>query len=141
MASEDTIRWHWLRAVYILTIVVAGGFGLGMLVAPMRIQSVLGMPAQDAVTFGLNGSIFLALGLAAIGGIRAPLKYCPILVVELAYKLIWLLAVIVPLALEGRFPAWAGVQVAIFVVFIVCDLVAIPFRYVFGHDIALREVS
>jgi hypothetical protein len=137
MAMGYTVRWRWLRAMYILTVIVAGGFGLGMLVAPTRIQSALGMPAQDPVTFGLSGAVFLAFGMAAIGGLRAPLKYCPILLVELAYKLIWLLAVVVPLAAQGRFPGSAVVQVAIFIVFVVGDLVAIPFRYVFGHDIGL----
>jgi hypothetical protein len=127
--------------MYILTVIVAGGFGLGMLLAPAQVQSALGMPAQDPVTFGLNGSILLAFGLAAIGGLRAPLKYCPILLAELAYKLIWFLAVVIPLVAQGRFPASAVVQAAIFVAFVVGDLVAIPFRYVFGHDTSLSGVD
>jgi hypothetical protein len=139
MAGRYAIRWHWLRAMYILTAIVAGGFGLGMVVAPVGTQSVLDMPAQDPVTFGLGGSVFLAFGVVAIVGIRAPLKYCPILLVELAYKLIWLLGVVVPVWLQGKLPGSAMVQVAIFVVFVLGDLVAIPLRYVFGHDIALPE--
>jgi hypothetical protein len=141
MASQYRIRWRWLRAMYVYTVIVAGGFGLGMLLAPMRIQSILGMPAQDPMTFGLNGSVFLAFGLAAIAGIRAPLKYCPVLLMELAYKLIWLLAVVVPLVLRGKFPTSAVVQVVIFVTFVVGDLVAIPFRYVFAHDTELPRVG
>jgi hypothetical protein len=141
MAMGRAVRWHWLRAMYILTVIVAGGFGLGMLVAPARVQSALAMPAQDPVTFGLNGSVFLAFGLAAIGGLRAPLKYCTILLVELAYKLIWLLVVVVPLVAQGRFPASAAVQAAIFVAFVVGDLIAIPFRYLFGRDISLSIVD
>jgi hypothetical protein len=60
MAMRYAVRWHWLKAMYVLTVVVAGGFGLGMLVAPEQIQSALGTPSQDPLTFGLNGSIFLA---------------------------------------------------------------------------------
>lgn len=141
MAMQYAVRWHWLKAMYILTVIVSGGFGLAMLVAPARIQSALEMPSQDPVTFGLNGSLFLAFGLAAIGGIRLPLKYCPILLVELAYKLIWLLAVVVPLAAQGKFPASAVVQVAVILAFVVGNLVAIPFRYMFGHEIVLSEVD
>ena len=135
MVSEYTIRWRWLRAMYVYTAIVAGGFGLAMILVPGRVQSMLGMPAQDPVVFGLNGSFFLSFALAAIAGVRAPLKYCPVLLMELAYKLIWLFGVVVPLALRGEFPRSAVVQVVIFVTFVVGDLIAIPFRYMFAGDI------
>jgi hypothetical protein len=133
--SQYTIRWRWLRFMYVYTTIVAGAFGLAEILAPARVQSMLDMPAQDPVVFGLGGSVFLALGLVAILGIRAPLKYCPVLLVELAYKLIWLCGVVVPLALRGEFPASSVVQVVIFGTFVVGDLIAIPFRYVFSSDI------
>jgi hypothetical protein len=99
------------------------------------------MPEQDPFVFGLTGSFFLALGLAAILGVRAPLKYCPILLVELLYKLIWLVAVVLPPALRYDFPFSTCVQTVIFVTFIVGDLIAIPFRYVFGRDISIGAAS
>lgn len=131
--NEYKIRWQWLRFMYVYTIIIAGGFGLAEILAPARVQSMLGMPAQDPVVFGLGASVFLAFGLVAILGVRAPLKYCPVLLVELAYKLIWLCGVVVPLALRGEFAASAIVQVVIFGTFVVGDLIAIPFRYVFGR--------
>jgi len=139
MAGPYSVRWRWLRAMYVYTVIAAGGMGLGMVAAPARMQSLLGMPPKDPATFGLNGSMLLAFGLAAIGGIRAPLKYCPLLLMELAYKLIWLLGVIVPLAVQGKFPASAAVQVVIFVTFVVGDLIAIPFRYLLARDAELLE--
>jgi hypothetical protein len=135
MASQYTIRRRWLRAMYVYTAIVAGGFGLAVVLVPARVQSIFGMPSQDPVVFGLNGSLFLSFGLAAIAGVRAPLKYCPVLLIELMYKLIWLLGVVLPLVLQGEFPASAAVQVVIFVTFVVGDLVAIPFRYVFARDV------
>ncbi len=141
MAGQYVIRWRWLKAMYVYTAIVAGGFGLAMVLAPLQIQSILGMPAQAPVTFGLNGSIFLSFGLAAIAGVRAPLKYCPVLLLELAYKVIWLLAVVVPLASQGKFPASAMVQVVIFVTFVLGDLIAIPFRYMFAGDIKLAGLG
>lgn len=139
MAGRYVIRWRWLRAMYVYTAIVAGGFGLAMVVTPLRIQSILGMPAQDPVTFGMNGSIFLSFGLAAIAGVRAPLKYCPVLLLELAYKLIWLLGVVVPLVSLGKFQASGMVQVVVFLTFIVGDLIAIPFRYMFAGDVNLAR--
>ncbi len=134
--SQYKVRWRWLRFMYIYTIVVAGLIGLAEIVAPVRVQSALGMPEQDPAVFGLAASMFLAIGLVAILGLRAPLKYCPILLFELLYKLAWLCGVVLPLALRGQFPVAAAVQVVIFATFIIGNLVAVPFRYVFGRDVA-----
>jgi len=131
------IRWRWLKFMYIYTTVMAGGIGLAQLLAPSQMQSALGMPAQDPLVFGLGASVFLAMGLIAILGIRSPLKYCPILLVELAYKLLWLCGVVLPLALRGEFPSSSIVQVAILCTFVVGELIAIPFRYMFSRDIGV----
>jgi hypothetical protein len=135
MPGQYAIRWRWLRFMYVYTAVVAGAVGLAEVFAPTRMQSALGMPAQDPVTFGLGGSVFLAFALVALAGLRAPLRFCPILLIELVYKVIWLLAVVAPLAARGQFPKSAVVQVVIFVTFVAGDLVAIPFRYLFAHDV------
>ena len=132
--TQHAVRWRWLTFMYIYTAVVAGGFGLGMLVAPATTESVFGMPAQEPVLAGLSGSIFLAFGLACLLGLRARLKYCTILLVELIYKVIWLCGVVVPLAARGEFPSWAMVQVVIFVTFVVGNLIAMPFGYVFERE-------
>jgi len=134
--NRYSIRWRWLRFMYVYTIVVAGLIGLAEVVAPVGMQSVLGMQEQDPVVFGLAASVLLAMGLVATLGLRAPLKYCPILLVELMYKVVWLCGVVLPLALRGQFPASGVVQVVIFVTFIVGDAIAIPFRYMFGRDAA-----
>ena len=128
------IRWRWLKFMYIYTAIIAGGIGLAQLIAHFQMQSTLGMAQQDPLVFGLGASVFLALGLVAILGIRAPLKYSPILLVELVYKLLWLCGVVAPLALRGEFPKSSMVQVAIFCTFVVGNLIAIPFRYIFGRD-------
>jgi hypothetical protein len=135
MLNKNVIRWRWLRFMYVYTAIVAGGFGLVVILAPAWMELTFDMIAQDPVVFGLNGSIFLAFGLVAILGVRAPLKYCPLLLVELVYKLIWLCGIVVPLALRDEFPTSSVVQVVIFVTFVAGDLVAIPFRYMFAGEI------
>lgn len=134
--NRYSIRRRWLRFMYVYTFVVAGLMGLAEIINPVGMQSALGMPTQDPMVFGLAASMFLALGAVAILGLRAPLKYCPILLVELLYKLVWLCGVVLPLALRGQFPASSMVQVVIFITFIVGNLIAIPFRYMFGRDAA-----
>jgi hypothetical protein len=139
--AKYTIRWRWLKFMYIYTATVAGAFGLGIILAPAGMRLILDMPTQDPVVFGLSGSVFLAFGLVAILGVRAPLKYCPVLLVELVYKVIWLSGVVVPLMARGEFPSRAITQVVIFATFVLGDLVAIPFRYMFRSDIQVAAVQ
>ena len=40
MESNVSIRWGWLKAMYIYTLFGAGGFGLALLVFPAAVQSI-----------------------------------------------------------------------------------------------------
>ena len=134
MREGVVIRWGWLRAMYIYTIVGAGGMGLAMLLFPGATQSGLGYPPQDPFVFGVYGSVLLAAGLLAILGLRFPLQFVPLLLIQLVYKPVWLLAVVLPHALRGEFPSYAVVISMIFLTYIIGNLIAIPFRYVFGTN-------
>jgi hypothetical protein len=131
MTNVEGIRWGWLKGMYILTIVVAGGFGLGMIFAPSILQSAFGN-ACDPITFGIVGSVYLAFAVLALLGLRDPLKFVPVLLLQLIYKTIWFIGVVFPLLVTGRFPASGIPTVIIFGLTIVGDLIAIPFRYVFA---------
>ncbi len=131
MSDRTHVRWGWLRFMYIYTIIEAGGFGLAMLFIPEVIQSVFGFPAQDPVVFGITASAYTAFGLISILGLKSPLKYAPVLLLQLSYKAIWLVGVILPLLFSGRFPLYAITLLIIFATYIVGDLIAIPFSYVF----------
>ena len=138
MTQEFNVRWTWLKAMYIYTILGAGGLGLGLLLVPDIIHTMLGWPNQDQViSFGLTGSIYLSFGLLSILGMRSPLKYSPLLLLQLCYKVTWLVAVALPALLSGDFPAYAIILVTIFATYIIGDLIAIPFAYVFRKE-ALR---
>jgi len=133
MEGNVSIRWGWLKVMYMYTLVVSGGMGLGMILFPDTIQSILRFPPQDPVMLGACGSIFLALGLISLMGLRSPLKFAPVLLLELVYKPIWLVAVALPLFLEGRFPFYVVTMSAVFITFIVGDLIAIPFPHLFRN--------
>jgi len=133
MEDNVSIRWGWLKVMYMYTLVVSGGMGLGMILFPDTVQSILRFPPQDPVMLGVCGSIFLALGLISLMGLRSPLKFAPVLLLELVYKPIWLVAVALPLFLEGRFPFYVVTMSAIFITFIVGDLIAIPFSHLFRN--------
>jgi hypothetical protein len=129
----QSIRWGWLKGVYIATIVVAGGFGLGIIFLPNTTGRLLENSCAPA-TFGIVGSVFLAFALLSVLGLRNPLKLVPILLLQLAYKSIWLFGVALPLAIQHRLPDGEILTVVLFALIAAADLVAIPFKYVFSRD-------
>jgi hypothetical protein len=131
MAVDTNIRWGWLKVMYIYTIIGAGGLGLGILIAPETIKSVFNWPASEPISLGIVGSVYLAFGILLIFGLRSPLKFSPILFLQLCYKSILFIAVFLPLLVKGQFPSYAIILAVIFATFILGDLVAIPFAYIF----------
>jgi hypothetical protein len=109
-----------------------GGLGLTTLFFPSAVQSVFSFPIQDPAVFKLYGSVSLASGLVALLVLRSPLKFVPMLCFRLVYKPIWLAAAVIPLFLAGLFPLYVVVISAIFLTFIIGDLIAVPFRYLFS---------
>ena len=130
MAAIQGVRWGWLKAMYLVTIVIAGGYGLGIIISPDVMKSIF-HTSCDPIPYGIVGSVFLAFGLLAILGVRAPLKFAPVLLFQLTYKVVWLVGVILPLIIAGRFSENHIPTVVLFVLIIVGDLIAIPFRHVF----------
>jgi hypothetical protein len=120
--------------MYIYTMVGAGGFGLGIIVVPEVIKSVFGWPFEEPIAIGIVGSVYIAFGILSIFGLRSPLKFAPILLLQLCYKSIWFIAVILPLLIAGRLPSYAIFIAIIFATYIVGDLIAIPFSYVFAKQ-------
>ena len=131
---DSNVRWKWLKGMYILTIIHAGGSGLGMILIPSTIRSIFGWPSQDPIVFGICGSIWVACGLLSILGLRSPLKFSPLLLLQLTYKVVWFVGVILPALIAGNFPAYATGYVFFFAIYIIGDLIAIPFSYVFAKQ-------
>ena len=134
MSTGVKIRWGWLKAMYVYTFVGAGVFGLGMIFMPGIIQSAFGFPDQDPVVFGAYASILIAFGILSIWGLRSPLKFVPVLLMQLCYKIVWIFGVVLPLIITHQFPKYAITLVVIFVTYIIGDLMAIPFSNVFAKQ-------
>ena len=120
--------------MYWYTIVGAGGFGLGIITIPNTMRSVFSWPNQDPIVFGITGSVYVAFGVLSILGLRSPLKFVPILLLQLCYKSIWFIGIILPMLLSGKFMAYGLLHVTIFATYIIGDLIAIPFSYVFAKQ-------
>lgn len=133
MSAPKAVRWGWLKVMYIVTIVVAGGYGLGIIFNPDQMKSIFHTTC-DPIPYGIVGSVFLAFGLLAFLGLRAPLKFIPVLLLQLTYKLVWLVGVITPLMVTGNFSAKYTPTVVLFVLIIIGDLIAIPFHDIFAKQ-------
>jgi hypothetical protein len=131
MKEVSGIRWRWLRFMYLYTILGAGGFGLAILLMPERMKTAFRWPPDEPIALSIVGSVYLAFGVLSFFGLREPLKFVPVLLVQLCYKLAWFVCAVFPLLLSGRFPSYAVPTAVIFATYVVGDLIAIPFSYVF----------
>jgi len=134
MTKDIKVRMNWLKGMYIYTIVGAGGFGLGMIVIPEVIKSMFGWPVAEPIALGIVGSVYVAFGILSIFGLRSPLKFVPVLLLQLCYKSIWFIGVILPLLITAQFPSYAISFALIFATYIIGDIIAIPFSYVFAKE-------
>jgi len=134
MTTDYKVRWGWLKFMYIYTLIGAGGLGLGIIFIPSVVQSLFRFPGQDSVVFGLLGSTYVALGIVSILALRAPLQFAPILLLQLCLKVIWIVAVVGPFLLSGGLPLHAALLLVIFVTYVIGDLIAIPFPYLFRKE-------
>ena len=134
MSKDINVRWGWLKGMYIFTIIHAGGSGLGLILIPGTVRSIFGWPSQDPIVFGICGSVWIAFGLLSILGLRSPLKYSPVLLLQLSYKVVWFIGVLLPVLIAGRFQVYVIAYVVFFAVYIIGDLIAIPFSYVFAKQ-------
>lgn len=134
MSNVVNVRWGWLKFMYIYTILGAGGLGLGIITIPKAIISMFGLPNGDPITLGITGSVYLAFGLLSIIGLRAPLKFAPILLLQLCYKVVWFVGVILPLLVAGKLPFYAIPLAIIFATYIIGDFIAIPFSHIFAKQ-------
>jgi len=134
MSEETKVRFGWLRLMYVWTLVSAGGLGLAMIFAPTFMASSMAMPAQDPFMMGVTGSVCLSFGILSILGLRSPLKFVPVLFLQLCYKVIWFVAVLLPRLLGGDFPFHAMVLALVFATYLIGDLIAIPFGRLFAKE-------
>ena len=135
MDRNTNVKWGWLKFMYIYTIVGAGCFGLGIITIPDVMRTIFGWPNSDQIiAFGVTGSVYFSFALLSILGFRSPLKFTPILLLQLTYKVVWFVGVILPLLITGKLPTYAILFTIIYVSYIIGDLIAIPFSYVFSKQ-------
>lgn len=120
MTDLSPFRLNLLRAMYLLLVV-----GLAATIWP----GVIAHPQDWPLMNGVVSCMLAALSLLSLLGLLHPLKMLPLLLFELAWKAIWLVAVAFPLWRAGAIDAASAQTLRDFVPAILL-LVAIPWRYV-----------
>jgi hypothetical protein len=96
MLDVSLFRLYLLRATYLLLVV-----GLGSLIWPLILNAPPGLEHMRGVVWGLLGG----LSLLAVLGLRYPLQMLPLLLFELTWKAIWVLAIGLPRWSAGQLDA------------------------------------
>ncbi len=113
----STLRLYVMRFVYLLNFVL-----LGSDVWPELVRH---QGAWDPLK-GVAYSFWAALSLLSVLGLRYPLKMLPLLLLQLLYKAVWLIAVALPM--------WSAVRstdlTRAMVIGVVVDVIGIPWAYV-----------
>lgn len=118
-------RLYTLRLCYFIM-----AAGLGAYIWP----TVIRHSSELAITQGVRFALLAGLGATAALGLRYPVKLLPILLFELTWKAIYLLAFALPLWLRHQITAGVAEDIqAVAMVAIFIPL--IPWRYVMAHYI------
>ena len=133
---KESVRLNWLKGMYLANALISGPIGLANLVAPAPMRAMMGIPAGDPIHFGIAaGALPLAFGIAGGIGLRLPLRMAPVLLIQVLYKSLFLVGLVLPLAIRGTIPGYSVPLVVLFVLFVIGDLIAIPFPSLFSPSV------
>jgi len=120
-AGVSTLRLHLMRLLF------AGTF---LFVGTNAWKRILTHEGPWDPLHGVAFSFWAAYSVLMLLGLRYPLKFLPLLLLQLFYKLVWLAAVALPLwsANQLRGSAASGMA-TIFAVAALVDLLVVPWRY------------
>lgn len=126
MSEVSTVRLYLLRAMYLLIAV-----GLGLSIWPMIISPPTLTANANTVIWSLLGG----LALVSLLGVRYPLQMLPVLIFELVWKVIWVVAFAIPMWMGPGLDAYAAETLFACGMGIVLVPLVLPWGYVVRHYI------
>lgn len=126
MTEVTTFRLYLLRATYLLLVV-----GQSMMTWP----HILHHTSAWALRWGDTGALLAGLSALAVLGIRYPIKMLPLLLFELTWKTIWMLAIALPLWQANQIDEQTRESIFAVGMGLVIMPVVIPWPYVFAQYI------
>ena len=126
MNDVSTFRLYLLRAMYLLV-----AAGLAFTIWPHIIAPSSLVAGPDSVIRALLG----ALAAMCLLGLRYPLRMLPLLLFELLWKLIWVVASAIPMWLGPGLDHYASDTLFATLMGVVLVPIVLPWGYVFRHYI------
>ena len=123
------VRLYTLRLCYLIL-----AAGLGLFIWP----TVIHHSPEQAAAHGIQISLLAGLGLAAVLGLRYPVQMIPLLLFELIWKAIYLLAFALPLWLAHQVTPSAAADIQS-VLMVVIFIPLIPWGYVARQYLLQRD--
>jgi hypothetical protein len=120
----STVRLYLMRALYLLNFAL-----IGFSIWPQVINHSTSMPLMEGVAL----SFYAALSTLSALGLRYPVKMMPLLLLQLFYKSVWLLAFVVPLWSAGALTSDIAGAVQPMVLGVVLDVLVIPWPFVVAN--------
>lgn len=114
-------RLYLLRITYLVLAV-----GLGLMIWPLILAGPTGVEHMRGVVRALLG----AIGLLALLGLRYPVQMLPLLLLELTWKVIWIVAIGLPLRAAGPLDAAHAATLGECTFGVVLCVAAIPWGHV-----------
>jgi hypothetical protein len=127
-STVSLFRLYTLRACYFIM-----AAGIGVYYWP----SVIDHTNEFAATQGIEFALLAGLGATAALGLRYPVQMLPVLLFELTWKAIYLIAFALPLWSAHRITAATAEDIKA-VLMVVIFIPLIPWRYVFAHYVVKR---
>jgi len=126
MNDVSTFRLYLLRAMYLLI-----GVGLALTIWPHIVAPISLVAGPNSVIRALLG----ALAAMCLLGLRYPLRMLPLLLFELLWKLIWVVASALPMWLGPGLDQYASDTLFATLMGVVLVPIVLPWGYVFEHYI------
>lgn len=122
-------RLYLMRALYLLIFVGEGS---------IQWPALIGHPIMWSFWHGVGSSLLAAMTLMMALGIRYPLQMLPLLLFELLWKSLWLIAIALPLWRAGQMDADTQDTVTACLMGVVLCPLVIPWSYVLVHYVKQR---
>jgi hypothetical protein len=127
--AVSPLRLYLLRVMYLFIVV-----GLGIMIIPLLFQTTPELEHMRGAVRALLGGVWLL----ALFGLRYPLQMLPLLLFELVWKTIWLVAVGLPLRAAGALEGGHAQTWIDCIAGVVLCLIVIPWGYVFDRYVRQR---
>lgn len=124
MDEISTVRIYLLRAMYAFI-----AFGLGVTTLP----DVVSGSGQFADSDTIINAILMGFCLLSLLGIKYPLKMLPVLLLELIWKVFWLLVYALPMYLNHGLDEYAQELVFACAMGVILTPLVLPWGYLITH--------